>query len=103
MQNEEGEGAQQEQLRAAYSKRLQQMQAESQKKELLRRMLSEAAYARMMNVRLSNPELYDKVVSSLAYVAQSGRPMGRVEDSQLYSLLQKMTQKRETTIEFKSK
>ena len=79
------------------------MQAEAQKKELLRRMLSDTAYARMMNVRLSSPELYEKVVASLAYVAQSGRPMGRVEDEQLYALLQKMTQKRETSIEFKSK
>ena len=88
---------------AAYNKRLQQMQAEAQKKELLRRMLSDEAYSRMMNVRLSSPELYERVVASLAYVAQSGKAMGRIEDSQLYSLLQKLTQKRETSIEFKSK
>ena len=102
MQNEEGE-QQQEQLRAAYQRRLQQMQAEAQKKELLRRLLSDSAYERMMNVRLSSPELYDRVVSSLAYVAQSGKPMGQIGDEQLYSLLQKLTQKRETSIEFKSK
>ncbi len=66
-------------------------------------MLSDAAYARMTNVRLSSPELYEKVVQSLAYIAQSGKAMGRISDEQLYSLLAKMTEKKETTIEFKRK
>lgn len=97
------EAQQQEQLRAAYQKRLAQAQNEMHKKELLRRMLSDSAYERIMNVRISSPELYDKVVSSLAYVAQSGRPMGKIDDEQLYALLAKMTARRETSIEFKSK
>ncbi len=100
---QEDEAPQQEQLRAAYQKRLQQAQAEMHKKGLLRKMLSEEAYERMMNVRLSSPELYEKVVASLAYVAQSGQRMVRISDEQIYSLLRKMTQKRETSIEFKSK
>lgn len=86
-----------------YEKRMQQLQMEMQKKELLRKMLSDEAYERMMNVRISKPELYDKVVSSLAYVAQSGKAMARITDEQLYSLLAKMTEKRETSIEFKHK
>jgi DNA-binding TFAR19-related protein (PDSD5 family) len=99
----EGEESQQGELREAYQKRLQQAQSEMHKKSLLRRMLTEKAYSRMMNVRLSSPELYEKVVASLAYVAQSGRQMERISEEQLYSLLSKMTQKRETSIEFKSK
>lgn len=83
--------------------RMQQMQLEQQKKELLKRLLSGKAYERMMNVRLSNPELYDKVVSSLAYLAQSGKGMGEISDEQLYRLLAKMAEKRETTIEFRKK
>jgi len=44
------------------------------------------------------------VVSSLAYVIQSGKKMsGKISDEQLYSLLAKMTERRETSIEFKSK
>lgn len=86
-----------------YQQRLQQLQMEQQKKELLKRLLSGAAYERMMNVRISSPELYDKVVSSLAYLAQSGKSMGEISDEQLYRLLGKMTEKRETSIEFRKK
>jgi len=102
MGDDEGE-ERQAALKDAYQKRLQQMQAEQQKKELLRKMMANGAYERMMIVRYSNPELYEKVVSSLAYVAQSGRPMERIEEQQLIGLLRKMTQKKETTIEFKKK
>ena len=86
-----------------YQKKLQALRLEMQKKELLRNMLSPEAYERMANVRISSPELYDKVVSSLAYLAQSGKKISRISDEQLYSLLAKMTERRETTIEFKSK
>jgi programmed cell death protein 5 len=84
-------------------KRMQQLQLEMQKKQLLRRMLTEDAYSRMMNVRMSSPELYDKVISSLAYVAQSGKATGKFSDEQIHSLLVKMTSKPETKIEFRSK
>jgi len=97
---EEGENEQAQQL---YQKRLQALRLEMQKKELLRNMLSPEAYERMSNVRMSNPELYDKVVSSLAYLAQSGKKMGRISDEQLYALLAKMTERRETSIEFRPK
>lgn len=100
---DEDEGEGQDPRQKLYQQRLQQMQMEMKKKELLRRMLSDAAYARMMNVKLSSPELYEKVVQSLAYIAQSGKAMDRISDEQLYSLLAKMTEKKETTIEFKRK
>jgi len=97
-ETEEGE------LQKAYQSRLRELQIEMKKKELLRRMLSDSAYERMMNVRLSAPELYEKVVQSLAYVAQSGGQMqGKISDEQLYSLLAKMSEKRETSIEFRRK
>ncbi len=83
--------------------KMRQLQLDMQKKELLKKMLTDAAYERMMNVRISNSELYEKVISSLAYVAQSGKRMERISDEQLYSLLVKMTEKRETTIEFRQK
>jgi DNA-binding TFAR19-related protein (PDSD5 family) len=44
------------------------------------------------------------VVGSLAYLAQSGKAgAGKITDKQLYELLSRLTQKRETSIEFKSK
>ena len=100
---DEEEESQQDKLKNAYRQRLQQMQLDAQKKELLKKMMVPSAYERMMNVRLSNPELYEKVVSSLAYVAQSGRKMAIISDEQLYDLLVKMTHKEETKIEFRKK
>lgn len=82
---------------------MQQMQQDAQKRELLKKLMEPAAYERMTNVRISNPELYEKVVSSLAYVMQSGRKMERISDAQIYDLLVKMTEKRETKIEFRKK
>ena len=96
-------GSQRPDRRKLYEKRMQQMQMEARKKELLRRLLSDGAYERMMNVRISSPEIYEKVVESLAYLAQSGKIGAKISDGQLYSLLQKMTEKRETTIEFRQK
>ena len=92
-----------EQAQKLYQKRVQALQLEMQKKELLRNMLTPEAYERMANVRMSSPELYNKVISSLAYLAQSGKKMGKISDEQLYSLLAKMTERRETSIEFRSK
>lgn len=86
-----------------YQKKLQALQAELKKKELLRAVLSPEAYERMANVKLSNPELYDKVVSSLAYVFQSGRKIGKLSDAQLYQLLSRLSEKKETKIEFRHK
>ncbi|MCX8197658.1 MAG: hypothetical protein N3F07_00465 [Candidatus Micrarchaeota archaeon] len=92
-----------EEYQKIYQQKLRQAQLEQQKKEILKKMLSPKAYERMMNVRLSNPELYDKVVSSLAYLAQSGNSMGEISDEQLYRLLSKMSERRETKIEFRKK
>ena len=99
----EGEGSHQEELRAAQQKRLQQLQADQQKRELLRKMMDPAAYERMTNVRISSPDLYENVVSSLAQIAQSGRRMERITEEQLVGLLTKMTARPETKIEFRKK
>lgn len=89
--------------RAAYEKKMKALQLEMGKKELLKKMMAPAAYERMMNVRMSSPELYDKVVSSLAYLSQSGRIVGKISEEQLVGLLAKMTERPETKIEFKKK
>ena len=100
---EGNEGGHQEELRAAQQKRLQQLQADQQKRELLRKMMDPGAYERMTNVRMANPDLYENVVSSLAQIAQSGRRMERITEEQLVGLLTKMTARPETKIEFKKK
>ena len=62
---DEGGMNEQEAAQQLYQKKLQSLQLEMQKREILRRMLSERAYERMMSIRLSAPELYDKVINSL--------------------------------------
>lgn len=97
------EGSHQEELKAAYQKKMKRMQLDAGKKEIIRKMMDSAAYERMMNVRMSSPELYENVVSSLAQIAQSGRRMERITEEQLVGLLTKMTARPETKIEFKKK
>ena len=65
------ENSEQEKLKSAYQKRLQQMQQDAQKRELLKKLMEPSAYERMTNVRISNPELYEKVVSSLLEAASA--------------------------------
>jgi programmed cell death protein 5 len=98
----EEEENEEEQLQKVYQQKLQQLQIEEQKKALLRRILTPEAYERMMNVRISNPAVYNQVVNSLAYFVQSGQ-YTKITDQQLYKLLAKFSQKRESKIEFKEK
>jgi len=86
-------------LEAAYRK----MQEEQQKKEILRKFLDDAGYERMMNVRISSPELYDQVVGLIVSLVQSRRITGKMTDAQLRSILERATYRPEPKIEFKHK
>lgn len=96
--------ATQKRLRDRYAKMQQAAALEEQKKAVLRKFLDAAAYERVMNVKLANPELYDQLVNSIAYLIQSGR-MGnaKISEEQVVRLLERMTAKRETSIEFRHK
>ncbi len=105
----ETEGAQEDgvaerKLRDRYARMQQQSAMEEQKKAVLRNYLTPEAYERVMNVRIANSEVYDQLVSSIAYLVQSGRMQGaKITEEQIIKLLSKMTAKRETSIEFKHK
>lgn len=79
------------------------LQIEQQKKELLRKLMEPAAYERLMNIRISNPELYQQLVDLIISLAQSQRLSGKLTETQLLSILQKVTARPETKIEFKHK
>ncbi|MCX8174723.1 MAG: hypothetical protein N3E51_00765 [Candidatus Micrarchaeota archaeon] len=100
MASEEEEG---EDIQKLYQERIRQAQLEAKKKELLRRLLSSEAYERMMNVRISSPEVYEKALSSLAYFAQQHGFGQKISDEQLYALLRRLTQEPQTRIEFRRK
>ena len=90
-------------LQQRYAKMQQEAQADSQKKAILRKVLDDGAYERVMNVKIANPELYEQLVGSIAYIVQSGRLQGQISEQQILQLLGKMTQRKETSIEFRHK
>ncbi|MFA5105679.1 MAG: DNA-binding protein [Candidatus Micrarchaeia archaeon] len=96
--------AMQKRIRERYAKMQQAAELEEQKKAVLRNFLAPAAYERVMNVKIANKDLYDQLVNSIAYLVQSGRMAGaKISDEQVVRLLEKMTAKRETSIEFRHK
>jgi len=92
-------------LRRKRMAELQQAQEmESQKKSLLRSLVDAKAYERLMNVRLANPELYDQLVSLIAYLYRGGQVKGKITEAQVLQLLTKLRgREREPTITVKRK
>ncbi|MGI0100207.1 MAG: DNA-binding protein [Candidatus Micrarchaeaceae archaeon] len=93
----------QKKLRRRVSEALKAAQIEEQKKEMIKQFLDDKAYERLMNIRLSNRELYNQLINLVVSLAQSNRVTGRITDTQLKSILEKMTYRHEPKIEFKHK
>lgn len=93
----------QKRMRKRVAEALKEVQMEQQKKEIMRRFLDSAAYERMMNVRVSNPELYDQLISLIVSLVQSNRVTDKITEAQLKSLVERITYKKEPTISFKHK
>ena len=90
-------------LRRRVNEAIKKAQMEQQKKELMKQFLEPDAYERLMNVRLSNPELYNQLVNLIVSLVQSNRIAGKLTEEQLKAILAKITFKREPKIEFKHK
>ncbi|MBM3228846.1 hypothetical protein FJZ26_00280 [Candidatus Parvarchaeota archaeon] len=101
--SQEHEGISSRKLQERYARMQQQAALEAQKKALLQRVLEPAAYERVMNVKIANAQMYEQLVSSIAYIAQSGRLQGKISEGQIIQLLSKMSARHEPTIEFKHK
>lgn len=99
----EEEDQYQKRMRKKVVEALREAQMEQQKKEIMRRFLDGTAYDRMMNVRVSNPELYDQLVNLIVSLVQSNRITGKLTENQLKALVERMTYKKEPTISFKHK
>ena len=98
----EGEDEEKE-LKKAVAKRLKELQIEQQKRAIVRQYLEPAAYERLMNVRVSNYELYAQLLDLIISMAQTNRLPGRITEKQLIDLLAKLTARPEPKIEFKHK
>lgn len=84
-------------------RRLKALQAEQQKRNLVKRYLTTDAYERLMNVRVANSELYAQLMDLVIAMAQSNRITGQLTEQQLKQILSRLTYRKESTIEFKHK
>jgi programmed cell death protein 5 len=101
---EEGEDEQyNKKLRKRVTEALRAAKLEEQKKEIMKQFLEPKAYERVMNIRASNYELYSNIVNVVVSLAQGNRINSKINESQLKSILAKLTNRREPTIEFKHK
>jgi DNA-binding TFAR19-related protein (PDSD5 family) len=100
---ESEEEQQQKRLQKRYAEAVKRAQVEQQMAEIAKRLLDTGAYERLTNIKTSNPELYKQLVQMLLALAQQNRIQGKVTEQQFRELLERMTQKQETTIEFKHK
>jgi len=90
-------------VRKSLEKAYRQLQQEQQIKELMHQLLDSNAYERLMNIRISNKQLYMQLANIILSLAQSQQIEGKVTDKQLVALLNKLTAKKESRIEFKRK
>ena len=93
----------QKRLRKRISEQLKMQQLEQQKKEIMSKFLDSAAYERLMNIRSANPELYDQVVNLVISLIQTKRIEGKLTEEQLKSVLQRITARPDTKIDYKRK
>lgn len=100
---EELSGARKQKLQERIAALQQAQQLELRKRAIMQKLLEPSAYERLMNVKIANPELYDKVVGTLAYLAERRQLAGKVNEETLVKMLSQMTETRETSIEFKRK
>lgn len=104
MSEEDPEYSRNRRVQEQYEQILKAQQLEAQMKQVLRHMLDSEAYERAMNIRISSPELYQQLVSLLAYMYQNKKLKGKVNDEQLRKLLEKVTPERhEPSISVKRK
>ncbi|MEM0201306.1 MAG: DNA-binding protein [Candidatus Micrarchaeaceae archaeon] len=92
-----------ERIRKELSRRMKVMQIEQQKREIAKKFTTNEAYERLMNVRISNKELYDQLINLIVSMAQGNRIINKLTDEQLKGILAKLTYKPESKIEFKHK
>ncbi|MEM3791444.1 MAG: DNA-binding protein [Candidatus Micrarchaeaceae archaeon] len=91
-----------EEIRRIIANRIKEQKEEEYRKKIARAHMSPEAYERLMNVKVANYELYKKLLELIVNLAESKR-IGIINDAALKELLEKLTYKREPTIEFKHK
>ena len=101
--NNADENEAQAKMKKEVYKRIKEMQIEQEKKATVKRFMDSEAYERLMNVRVSNYDLYAQLLDLLISMARGNRITGKINEAQLRDLLQRLTYKPESKIEFKHK
>ena len=95
--------ARNEEARKRVMKAMKEAEEEQRRKGMLRQLLEESAYERVMNIRASNYELYRQIADVVASIAQSGKVRGKLTEQQFISIFSRLTARPETQISFKRK
>ena len=90
-------------MRRELLKRYKQAQQEQQIRTYMQRALDAKAYERLMNIKVSNRELYMQLAQLLINIVQSNRLGGKITEKQLMELIGKVSPKSDSKIEFKRK
>ena len=90
-------------MRKELNRRLKEMQVEQEKKNAVKKLMTPDAYERLMNVRVSNHELFAQLLDMLISMARNNRITGQITEPQLRDLLARLTFRPEPKIEFKHK
>lgn len=99
----EEEESEESKVRKAMARRMREAQLEEQRKEVMRRYLTTEAYERLMNVRVSNYDLYRQLSDLIIAMVQSNRVVSKLTESQLKTILAKLTNRPEPSISFRHK
>jgi programmed cell death protein 5 len=93
----------QKRLRKALMEQVKRQQIEQQKKDMIKKLMDQSAYDRLMNIKISNNDLYTQLVDLIISLAQSNRLQGKLTEQQLLQILEKVTYRPDTKIEYKHK
>jgi programmed cell death protein 5 len=69
----------------------QRQQAEAQKKAVLRQNLTDGARKRLNTVKMSKPQVGERVEQQIVALAQSGRIKDQIDEDQMKELLRELT------------
>ncbi|MDO8339453.1 MAG: DNA-binding protein [Candidatus Burarchaeum sp.] len=102
---EEGEngGQRQKLLRKKLAEMQRMQEAEAQLRSVLRAAMESDAYERLMNVRISSPEVYMQVARVIVTLHSNKQLAAKVSEKDLRGLLVRLTEKHEGTIDIKRK
>lgn len=99
---EEGDRSQ-ARLRKRLQEQLLKARMEAQRNAMVRQLMDAQAYDRLSNIRIANPELYTQVVNLILSLANANRLPGKLKETDLVSLLHRLTTKEEPKLEYKRK